>query len=114
MAQASIEAKKPGTIHVIRVLPADDHNLVRAGIRALLEKTTEIEVVAEASDGQEAIRLAEEHQPDVVLTDIAMPNLSGFEVTRQLARAFPCVGNRATKHIAMTVVGFLEDWKVAG
>lgn len=75
----------------IRVLLADDHGMVRAGIRLLLEKLPDIEVVAEASDGREAIRLVEKHQPNILLTDIAMPLLSGLEVTRHLANTFPQV-----------------------
>ena len=75
----------------IRVLLADDHALVRAGIRLLLEKLPDIEVVAEASDGREAIRLVEQHEPRVVLTDVAMPFLNGLEVTRRLAKTFPNV-----------------------
>lgn len=75
----------------IRVLLADDHALVRAGIRTLLEKLPDIEVVAEASDGREAIRLVEKHEPHVLLTDIAMPGLNGLEVTRHLANTFPKV-----------------------
>ena len=75
----------------IRVLLADDHKLVRAGIRLLLEKLPDVKVIAEASDGQEAIRLVEKHEPQVVLTDIAMPGLNGLEVTRHLADKFPKV-----------------------
>jgi len=75
----------------IRVLLADDHALVRAGIRLLLEKLPDIEVIAEASDGHEAIRLVEKHQPHVLLTDIAMPGLNGLEVTRHLAKTLPKV-----------------------
>lgn len=75
----------------IRVLLADDHKLVRAGIRLLLEKLPDVKVIAEASDGQEAIRLVEKHEPQVVLTDIAMPALNGLEVTRHLADKFPKV-----------------------
>ena len=75
----------------IRVLLADDHALVRAGICSLLEKLPDIEVVAEASDGREAIRLVEKHEPHVLLTDIAMPGLNGLEVTRHLANTFPKV-----------------------
>jgi DNA-binding NarL/FixJ family response regulator len=73
----------------IRILLADDHALVRAGIRLLLEKLPDIEVIAEASDGREAIRLVEKHEPHVLLTDIAMPVLNGLEVTRHLANTFP-------------------------
>ena len=75
----------------IRVLLADDHSLVRAGIRMLLERLPGIEVVAEASDGREAIRLVEKYEPQVVLTDIAMPVCNGLEVTRHLAKTFPNV-----------------------
>ena len=75
----------------IRVLLADDHNLVRAGIRTLLERLPGIQVVAEASDGREALRLIEERTPRVVLMDITMPELNGLEVTRRLAKSFPNV-----------------------
>lgn len=73
----------------IRVLLADDHKLVRAGIRSLLERMPEVEVVAEASDGREAIRLVEEHEPQVVLMDLAMPELNGLDATRHLTLTFP-------------------------
>ncbi len=73
----------------IRVLLADDHKLVRAGIRSLLERMPEVEVVAEASDGCEAIQLVEQHQPQIVLMDLAMPELNGLEATRHLTLTFP-------------------------
>src|SRR6266481_1936860 len=73
----------------IRVLLADDHKLVRAGIRSLLERLPELEVVAEASDGREAIRLVEQNKPQIVLMDLAMPELNGLEATRHLTRTFP-------------------------
>ncbi len=73
----------------VRVLLADDHQLIRAGIRSLLEKLPGLEVVAEASDGREAVRLAEKHVPHVVLTDISMPALNGFEVTQRLSKTLP-------------------------
>ena len=75
----------------IRVLIADDHTLVRAGIRALLEKLPGIQVVAEASNGREALGLIREHNPNVVLMDIAMPGLSGLEATRRVTKEFPNV-----------------------
>lgn len=73
----------------IRVLLADDHKLVRAGIRSLLQRLPDIEVVAEASDGREALRLIEEHHPQIVLMDIGMPELNGLEATRRVAKTFP-------------------------
>ena len=73
----------------LRVLLADDHALVRAGIRVLVEEIEGIQVVAEAGNGQEALRLIREHVPDVVLLDIAMPLLNGFEVLDQATRELP-------------------------
>ncbi len=73
----------------IRVLLADDHTILRQGIRVLLENHEDIEVVGEASDGREAISLAKQFRPDVVLMDIAMPLLNGLEATRQIKHDFP-------------------------
>jgi DNA-binding NarL/FixJ family response regulator len=78
-------------VGTVRVLLVDDHELVRAGIRSLLEKISSVEIVGEVGDGQEAIRLVEKHEPDVVLTDIAIPGLNGLEVTRHLTKTFPKV-----------------------
>ncbi len=66
----------------IRVLLADDHSVVRAGIRGFLEEAEVIEVIAEAGDGEEAKRLIEKHQPDVAVLDIKMPKTSGIDVVR--------------------------------
>jgi DNA-binding NarL/FixJ family response regulator len=76
---------------LIRLLLADDHSLVRAGIRALVEKIEGVEVAAEAGDGLQALGLINEHQPDIVLLDLSMPKLSGLEVLRQTAVKFPGV-----------------------
>jgi two-component system response regulator NreC len=73
----------------IRILLADDHAIVRDGVRALLEKQTDMEVVAEACDGREAVQLAEEYLPDVVVMDIGMPNLNGIDATRRILTAHP-------------------------
>jgi DNA-binding NarL/FixJ family response regulator len=75
----------------IRLLLADDHTLVRAGIRALLQRLPGVEVVAEAGDGREALRLIEDHQPDVVLTDVSMPGMNGLELVAQASRRWPAV-----------------------
>jgi DNA-binding NarL/FixJ family response regulator len=74
-----------------RVLLADDHTLVRAGIRALLEKLPGVEVAGEASDGREVLDLIKAHQPDVVLMDISMPGLNGLQALPRMVRDFPSV-----------------------
>ena len=71
---------------VIRVLVADDQNLVRGGFRLMLDQHDDLEVVGEAADGREAVRLSREHHPDVVLMDIRMPVLDGIAATEQLLR----------------------------
>lgn len=71
----------------IRVLLAEDHTLVRAGIRSLINSFQDIEVVAEAGDGREATRLARSLNPDIVLMDISMPGLNGLEATTRITRA---------------------------
>ena len=70
---------------MIRVLLADDQALVRAGFRALLDAQEDVEVVAEAADGEDAVRLALEHRPDVVLMDIRMPGTDGLAATKAIA-----------------------------
>ncbi len=69
---------------MIRVLVADDHELVRQGLVALLSQAQDIQVVGEASDGQEAIEQAQKLEPDVILMDVAMPHLDGLSATAQL------------------------------
>lgn len=70
----------------IRVLLADDHTLLRQGIRSLLETAGHVEVVAEARNGREAIEKAEQHKPDVVIMDIGMPVMNGIEATKRITR----------------------------
>lgn len=74
-----------------RVLLADDHALVRAGFRTLLESLPGVHVVADADNGREALRLIEEHRPDIVFMDISMPGLNGLEATARVAADFPSV-----------------------
>jgi DNA-binding NarL/FixJ family response regulator len=76
-------------MHKIKVLLADDHDLVREGTRELLEREEDILVVAEAGDGEDAVRLTDEHRPDVALVDIAMPNLNGIDATREIKAISP-------------------------
>ena len=78
-------------IKLIHVILADDHTLVRAGIRALLEKLPGVKVVGEAGDGREVLNLVKAHPPDVVLMDIAMPGLNGLEAAERMARDYPAV-----------------------
>lgn len=75
----------------IRVLLADDHTILREGVRALLEDEPDMIVVGEAEDGRTAVKMACELKPDVVVMDIAMPLLNGIEATRQIKRTCPCV-----------------------
>jgi len=73
----------------IKILLADDHVVVRQGTRELLEREQDMRVVAEAGDGEEAVRMAAEHRPDVAIMDISMPRLNGIEATRQIKAAQP-------------------------
>ncbi|MCL4265595.1 MAG: response regulator transcription factor [Anaerolineae bacterium] len=69
---------------MIRVIIAEDHNLVRQGIRALLEQSGDVQVVAEAATGQEAVQLTEQHKPDVVVMDLSMPRLDGAQAAERI------------------------------
>jgi DNA-binding NarL/FixJ family response regulator len=75
----------------ITVLLCDDHNMVREGLRLLLEKESDIQVVGEAADGHQAVEKAKGLQPDVVLMDLAMPRLNGLEAARQIGKEIPSV-----------------------
>ncbi|WP_433508808.1 response regulator [Nonomuraea sp. CA-143628] len=90
---------------MIRVLVADDQALVRAGVRMLLQVTGDMEVVAEAVDGAEAVRLAELHLPDVILMDLRMPRVDGLEASRRILLARP-----AARIVVLTT--FAEDSNV--
>jgi two-component system response regulator NreC len=76
----------------IRILIADDHGIIRKGLRLQLEQNSDFEVVGEATEGREAVRMAEELLPDVVIMDIAMPNLNGIQATTQLVKKNPEIG----------------------
>ena len=75
----------------IRILLADDHKITRQGLRSLLDKQQDMEVVAEAEDGRTAVRLAGELSPNVVIMDVTMPDLNGVEATRQIVGQSPDV-----------------------
>jgi len=76
----------------IRILIADDHGIVRTGLRLQLERNEQFEVVGEAADGREAVRMAEQLVPDVVIMDIAMPSLNGIQAAAQIIKALPNTG----------------------
>jgi DNA-binding NarL/FixJ family response regulator len=75
----------------IKVLLAEDHKIVREGTRQLLEQSPDMEIVGEAADGVEAVRLAGELHPDVVVMDVRLPRLNGIEATRAIAAGFPAI-----------------------
>lgn len=84
---------------MIKVLVAEDHELVRLGIKRILESAADIEVIAEAQSGEDALDKARLHRPDVVLMDVHMPGMGGIEATRRITRALP-----DTNVIALTVL----------
>src|SRR5262245_203683 len=92
---------------MIRAVVVDDQGLVRAGVRVLLQTASDIEVVGEAADGHEAVRLAERLRPDVVLMDIRMPRVDGIEATRRILAGVP-----QTNILMLTT--FAEDDDVYG
>ena len=85
----------------IRVLLADDHGVLRKGVRFVLEQDKSVLIVGEASDGREAVRLAEELHPDVIIMDIAMPTLNGIEATAQITRK--------ERHAAIIILSMYSD-----
>jgi DNA-binding NarL/FixJ family response regulator len=84
--KSAIENRKS---KIVRVLLAEDHTIVRKGLRALLADEPDIEVIAEAEDGREAVQMAQQSLPDLVLMDLSMPGLNGLEATRQIKRRAP-------------------------
>ena len=86
---------------MLRILIADDHPLVRSGMRALLTAAEDLEVVGEAATGEEAISLAEALQPDVIVMDLRMPGINGIEATRRIMQSHP--------HMRILVVTLFED-----
>ena len=88
-------------IESLRILLVNDHPLVRNGLRALLSSMTEMTVVGEATNGEEAITQATELQPDIILMDLHMPKLNGIEATRRILQASPRIG--------ILVLTMLED-----
>lgn len=96
----------------VRVLLADDHGMIRQGLRSLLEKHPDMKVIAEAEDGRETLQLVRELRPDVVIMDITMPNLNGVAATQQIIREFPKI-----KVIALSIHSnrrFVADMLKAG
>lgn len=90
---------------MIRVLFADDHEMVRIGVTAYLSSQSDIEVIAEADDGTEAVELAFEHKPDIILMDLVMDQMDGIEATKHIIEKWP-----EAKIIVVT--SFLDDEKV--
>lgn len=93
-----------GEIYLIKVLVVDDHALVRIGIRRLLEETEDIQVVAEAENGEDALLCVKKHQPDIMLLDLKMPGVDGWEVIRRLKHSV-----KSIKIIALSSLS-MEPW----
>ena len=96
----------------IKALLVDDHGIIRQGLRSLLSKEPNIEVMAEAEDGRKAVALVREFLPDIVIMDITMPNLNGVEATKKITAEFP-----RTKVVALSIHSnrrFVSDMLKAG
>jgi DNA-binding NarL/FixJ family response regulator len=81
--------RKPMPVNSLRILVADDHEVVRRGLKTLLSSKPDWVICAEAANGREAVALAGQHRPDIVIMDIAMPGLNGLEATRQIRKILP-------------------------
>lgn len=93
-------AHNGGGMMTIRVVLADDHRILREGLRSILESETDIEIVGEAQDGRETVRLVRQLEPEIVLMDVAMPDLNGVDATVQLKNA-----NVPSKVLALSMHG---------
>ena len=91
--------------HTIRVLIADDHNIVRRGIKALLAQTDDVQIVGEADNGLDAVRLSRQLDPDIILMDVLMPKMDGIEATRRVTTSQPNVR-------VLVLTSFVHDDKV--
>lgn len=99
----------------ISVLLADDHEVVRSGLRALLEKQADVEIVAEAPDGRTAVALSHELSPDVVVMDITMPGMNGIDATRQIVKNHPHIRVLALSvHVDRSYVEAMLDAGASG
>ncbi|MGB7933658.1 MAG: response regulator, partial [Gammaproteobacteria bacterium] len=83
---------------MIKVMIVDDHDVIRTGVKGVLNQINGLDVIAEASNGEQAIELARNKKPDIVLMDISMPGISGLEATRRITTSFPAI-----RVIALTV-----------
>src|SRR6185503_10817187 len=98
---ASEGAGRRGLMNTLRILIADDHPLFRDGMHGLLDSVSDTKVVGEAASGEEAIKLAETLQPDVILMDIKMPGINGLQAMREILNTSP--------HFRILIVSMLED-----
>ena len=106
-ASSFAPAFKEGTAPVIRILIADDHELVRSGLRTMLDTQDDLEVVGEAADGAAAIEEAFTLRPDVIVMDIRMPRLDGIEATRRILAQ----GTPAPKILVLTTLISTSTWR---